>query len=104
MNLRPQFESPLFRKWLLDRDMEQVLVDLIIARMSSLNDEICRDNTLGDNFQVGHSYFCPKGINFKGLNRKWYEGIVRTEIIPLLQEYWFDNPDRSKQLAAKLLA
>jgi hypothetical protein len=29
--------------------------------------------------------------------------VVKTEIIPLLEEYWFDNGERARQIAEKLL-
>jgi len=102
MSLKPQYNSDLFRKWLLDRGMREELVRLIIDRMVSLNQEIAEDVLLGDNYQIGHSFFCPKGNNFEGLDRKWYEAIIQTEIAPLLREYWFDNSKRTEQIIGKL--
>lgn len=104
MSLKPQFNSHLFRKWLLDRKMSIELVDLIINRMIALNQEIADDTLLGENYQIGHSFFCPKGDNFEELERRWYEAIVQTEIAPLLKEYWFDNSKRADQIIEKLLA
>jgi 5-methylcytosine-specific restriction protein B len=104
MTLRPQFKSDLFRKWLVDRGMNDELVGLIVNRMVALNREITDDNLLGENYQIGHSFFCPKGNNFEGLGRNWYEAIVQTEILPLLREYWFDNSKRIEQIEGKLLA
>ena len=104
MSLKPQFKGDLFRKWLLDRGMDVDLVSLIVDRMVALNQEIADDTLLGENYQIGHSFFCPKGDKFEGLKRNWYEAIVQTEILPLLREYWFDNAKRAEQIAAKLLA
>jgi 5-methylcytosine-specific restriction protein B len=105
MSLKPQFKGDLFRKWLLDRGMKAELVSLIIDRMVELNQEIADDSLLGENYQIGHSFFCPtKGNNFEGLDRDWYNAIVQTEIVPLLREYWFDNSKRAEQIAGKLLA
>lgn len=104
MTLKPQFQNASFRKWLLDRGMSDDLIGLIVTRMAALNQEIADDALLGENYQVGHSFFCPKGNNFEGLDRDWYEAIVETEILPLLREYWFDNENRAKQIAGKLLA
>jgi 5-methylcytosine-specific restriction protein B len=84
--------------------MDEGLVNLIIERMSDLNKIICEDALLGENYQVGHSYFCPKGDNFAGLDRNWYDGIVRTEIAPLLREYWFDNQSKAEEAERRLLA
>lgn len=103
ITLRPQYESQLFQEWLLDRSLPKEIVDLITSRMSTLNREIKEDSLLGENYQIGHSYFCPKGDNFAELNRAWYAGIVETEIAPLLKEYWFDNAKKADESIKNLL-
>ncbi|MBL8050784.1 MAG: AAA family ATPase, partial [Anaerolineales bacterium] len=45
--LNPQYESDIFKQWLLDRNMNPQLVDLIIKRLSSLNQKIKEDALLG---------------------------------------------------------
>lgn len=102
--LQPQYESDLFRQWLLDREMNPRLVEWIIKRMTTLNQKIKEDPLLGENYQIGHSFFCPKGENFNGLDENWYRSIVRTEIVPLLKEYWFDNPKKAEDAERDLLA
>ncbi|WP_417375677.1 AAA family ATPase [Gimesia maris] len=104
MTLAPQYSSSNFRKWLLDRQMTPDLVELVATRMIALNQEITDDPLLGENYQIGHSFFCPKGEDFSGLSRDWYEGIIQTEIVPLLKEYWFDNAKRVEQAQEGLLA
>jgi 5-methylcytosine-specific restriction protein B len=103
VTLRPQYESEQFRRWLLERAMKSELVDLIISRMSALNRQIKDDPLLGENYQIGHSYFTPRGDNFASLDIEWYRSIVRTEIVPLLKEYWFDNPKKADEAEARLL-
>jgi len=102
--LKPQYESNLYRQWLLDRSMDPDLVNMIIERLTALNNEIKEDSLLGENYQLGHSFFCPKGDNFAGLDRDWFYGIVRTEIVPLLKEYWFDNQTKAEEAGRRLLA
>jgi len=104
ITLKPQFESDIFRKWLEDRSMNVELIDLIINKMSALNKVIREDSLLGENYQVGHSYFCPKGDNFEGLTEEWYKAIVDKEIIPLLKEYWFDNAGKVSEVERSLKA
>lgn len=104
ITLKPQFESEMYRAWLSERSMDPELIDLIVERMAALNQEIKADPLLGENYQIGHSFFCPKGDNFAGLNKKWFQGIVRTEILPLLKEYWFDNPAKVEEAERRLLA
>ena len=102
--LKPQYESNLYRQWLLDRSMNPDLVNMIIERLTALNNEIKEDSLLGENYQLGHSFFCPKGDNFAGLDKDWFYGIVRTEIVPLLKEYWFDNQTKAEEAGRRLLA
>ena len=104
VTLKPQFESELFRQWLLERSMPADLAQMIMERMTELNQEIREDSLLGENYQIGHSFFLPRGDNFAGLDKNWYEGILRTEIIPLLKEYWFDNPKKAQEAEKRLLA
>ena len=102
--LQPQFESETFRDWLLEREIKPRLVERIIQRMSALNQIIKADPLLGENYLIGHSYFCPKWDSFAKLDEAWYRSIVRTEIVPLLKEYWFDNPKKAEDAERDLLA
>jgi len=103
LTLEPKYESKVFRKWLLDREMDENLVSLIIERMSELNKTISEDPLLGENYRIGHSFFCPKGDNFRKLDLNWYRSVVQTEIIPLLKEYWFDDIQKVKEAEENLL-
>jgi 5-methylcytosine-specific restriction enzyme B len=102
--LHPQYESEIFRQWLLDGDMNPQLVDLIVKQMTTLNQTIKADPLLGENYQIGHSFFCPTSESFAELDENWYRTIVRTEIVPLLKEYWFDNPRKVEDAERVLLA
>jgi 5-methylcytosine-specific restriction protein B len=106
MTLKPQYEGNLFRQWLAQRGMDTSLIQLIVKQMNALNKEIREDPLLGENYQIGHSFFCPEGngSDFSTLDQSWYQGIVQTEIIPLLKEYWFDNPQKATEAEKKLLA
>jgi 5-methylcytosine-specific restriction protein B len=84
--------------------MAPELVQLVIERMTALNRTIREDPLLGENYQIGHSFFCPKGDNFAGLRQNWYQSIVRTEIIPLLKEYWFDDAKKVGEAERRLLS
>ncbi len=103
ITLQSQYESDRFRQWLLNRSMPVELVNLINLRMGMLNNEIKQDPLLGENYQIGHSYFCPKGDNFAGLGQEWYIGIIETEIAPLLKEYWYDNSPKADEAIKRLL-
>ena len=64
----------------------------IIEIIKKINDAIDSDKSLGSGFKIGHSYFCPNIKNRKG-NKKDIEDIIRYEIMPLLEEYWYDDED-----------
>jgi 5-methylcytosine-specific restriction protein B len=84
--------------------MDESLVERIIARMAALNQTIADDPLLGEHYQVGHSFFCPRGADFSRLDREWFEAVVKTEIAPLVEEYWFDNRDRAREAVSAVLA
>lgn len=72
--------------------------------MSSLNEDIAEDKTnLGHSFCIGHSFF-SSATTSEPLNEAWYQRVIDTEIMPLLEEYWFDNPDRVSEWHKRLMA
>ena len=64
----------------------------LLLEVERLNGVIAEDDSLGDGFCIGHSYFCPDIKDRKG-NIKDLEDIIKYEIIPLLEEYWYDDED-----------
>ena len=96
-DLEPQYGTASFREWLLQRGMRKSLVDRIVHRMVRLNDAIGDHPLLGRNYRIGHSFFIPKGDDFGSLDETWFLRTVRTEIAPLLREYWFDDPTTAEQ-------
>jgi len=99
----PAFGESAFRAHLLARDVATELADQLIERMTALNAAIAADTTnLGRGYCIGHSFFTPAGDGEHGSG--WYRKIVETEIVPLLEEYWFDQPDKVAQWSARLLA
>ena len=78
------------------------MLNEIESRLNALNNGITADVSLGAQFQVGHSYVTPAtGMNIADA-KKWFFEVVETEIGPLLDEYWFDDLEKS-QAAQKLL-
>jgi 5-methylcytosine-specific restriction enzyme B len=104
VTLDPAFGSDEFHGHLLAAGVEPDVVRLIDDRLSALNEKIRGDSkNLGPGFDVGHSYFVPSGEE-ESLDRAWYRGVVRTQIAPLLREYWFDQPAQVDALVEELLA
>ena len=73
--------------------------------MTALNKIIIDDEKhLGRGFAVGHSFFCPPDPSADGLDwDAWYRAVVQHEIAPLLDEYWFDAPDKARKQVERLL-
>lgn len=90
--IKPGFTTDGFREYRMNLKNEKF--DKLIACVESLNNVISNDESLGDGFCIGHSYFCnllPDTIDDQVLS-----GIVEYELIPLLKEYWFDEPIKVK--------
>lgn len=102
--LRPAFDSEAFNVCLLEAGAEDDLVTRIVDRMSRLNEAIRSDTKgLGAGFEIGHSYFVPSDDD-EDLDEDWFLQVVRTQIEPLLNEYWFDRPDKVRSLVEDLTA
>lgn len=103
VGMEPQFESSKFREHLASIGIPASLADRIVGRMGELNQEIGADRVnLGPGFRIGHSFFCP-GEPVADPDR-WYDWVVRTEICPLLEEYWFDDPTKADGWRERLLS
>jgi len=59
---------------------------------------------LGEGFCIGHSYFCGLDELEKDDLRieTVLSRIIKFELIPLLKEYWFDEPNKVKDWTDKL--
>lgn len=64
----------------------------LIEQIKMLNKEITEDKSLGRGFQIGHSYFC--GREELGCTDEWMRSVVEFDILPMLSEYWFDEPTK----------
>ena len=78
--------------------MPEGVVDAVIRSMTRLNRVISEERQLGRSYQIGHSFFCPRGNDFSELNMDWFRRVVTTEIQPLVEEYWFDEPNKAENL------
>ena len=78
-------------------------LEAIENRMLELNAAIENDDRLGVQFQVGHSYVTPAFDSEITDVGNWFKQVVETEIYPLLEEYWFDDPKKAVQQKDALL-
>jgi 5-methylcytosine-specific restriction protein B len=103
-DMKPQFDTAAFDAHLRACNVPETLVTRIKARIAKLNEVIVGDKkNLGPGFAIGHSFFTPADAT--GVyDESWYRAVVTTEIGPLLNEYWFDEPKKAEKLIAELLA
>lgn len=90
--MHPGFETEGFREYRMGLENEKF--DKLIHCVESLNAVISGDDSLGDGFCIGHSYFC--NLTAETITDRALSGIVEYELIPLLKEYWFDEPLKVK--------
>jgi len=93
--------NPAWEDWCRDRDFPDEVIALIRDRMLALNETIAQDRALGPQFRVGHSFVTP-GDDDIADPKQWFVEVIDTEIAPLLEEYWFDTPDRARDAAQAL--
>lgn len=74
-------------------------LNVIMDIMADINKRIREDESLGEEFEIGHSYFC----NLKNITDDELRLIVEYEILPLLKEYYFDNIEEYNKCKNELL-
>lgn len=100
INLVPGFHTDAFEKHLKSKGVSQGFIDKIRTFIDDVNREIMRDTVnLGKGFLIGHSYFSPSEKVED--EESWYQRIIRLEIKPLLEEYWFDREEKVDDLIRK---
>lgn len=92
----PAFASAGFQAY--RAKVSNVKFDRLVDTVERLNAEIADDDSLGEGFRIGHSYFCTKAT----VNNEWLDAVVEFELIPLLKEYWFDEPTKVKDWSRAL--
>lgn len=92
----PAFSSEGFKQYLSEKNNKKL--HRLISVIENLNDTISNDESLGDGFRIGHSYFCTG----EEITDEWLNSVVEYEIIPLLKEYWFDEPTKIRNWSSNL--
>ncbi len=85
-DLKPGFNTEGFKKY--QHDLQSERFNRLINCVKNLNSVIANDESLKEGFCIGHSYFC----DLTETSYQTLSGIVEFELIPLLYEYWFDDP------------
>lgn len=102
-DLKPEF-SQSWRDWVHEHNGVPVAeLDAIARRIAEVNTAISADRSLGEQYQIGHSFFTPSPTRKITDTAAWIQQVVQRELRPLLTEYWFDDPERVDNLTALLL-
>ena len=94
--MHPGFQSDGFKKYQAAMNNEHF--NKLIEKIEELNRAIAKDESLGSGFELGHSYFCGQ----KSVDDAWLHQVINFDILPMLQEYWFDNRSEVKKWEAEL--
>lgn len=86
--MEPGFDSEGFIHY--QNGLNNETLNELISKVKDLNHEIALDKSLGKGFCIGHSYFCSRDI----CTDEWMHSIVDYDILPMLSEYWFDDPNK----------
>ena len=95
-DMEPGFDTEGFLAY--QKQLDNETFDRLIQCIRDLNRAILKDPALGAGFRIGHSYFC----NQQECTDEWMKAVVYYDILPTLQEYWFDDPDTLRQWENRL--
>lgn len=100
IDLEPAYNEQKFKDFVQNAPSPKL--KKLLEAIEGLNKEITDDSSLGKGYRVGHSYFCVD--NPADLTDERLKTIVNFELLPLIEEYWFDEPDKVKDWRNNLRA
>lgn len=100
-SIKPAFENNGFVSY--KNKIGSPVLNKVIDAIVEINNVISKDTSLGEGYKIGHSYFCQlEEINNLEEITERIKLIVNYDILPMLEEYWFDNENEYKK-AKKML-
>ncbi|MBN2695887.1 AAA family ATPase [bacterium] len=99
ITLQPNFGES-FKKLLEKNGLTKKMINHIEKSFTKLNKKIIDDISLGEDFQIGHSFFCSFDGTLSEI--EWFNDTLLFEIKPLLDEIWFDEPQKVKEILKSL--
>lgn len=89
-DMEPGFDSAGFKTY--GDTLQNDTFTALIGQIKQLNKDIEKDSSLGKGFCIGHSYFC--NLKADTCSDERLRAVVEYDIIPMLNEYWFDDKDK----------
>jgi len=86
--MEPGFKSDGFLAY--QESFKNETFNQLVEQVIKLNGDIRNDDSLGEGFRIGHSYFCGQ----TECTEDWMKEVVYYDILPTLSEYWFDEPKK----------
>ena len=99
--MKPGFDSEGFVN--LQNKVNHLAFNTVINEVKILNNEIAEDDSLGEGFCIGHSYFVydEKNPPVCGIEM-WLKNVIEYDICPMLDEYWFDDKQKADSWQKRL--
>lgn len=89
-------DEQILSKW-LQLHSSSIEVEKVVRFFREINSRIGDDQKLGKDFRIGHSYFMIDELDKSKLRDLW-----RFRIYPLLEEYYFDDPNKLQDFTGLL--
>ncbi|MDE6768598.1 MAG: AAA family ATPase, partial [Muribaculaceae bacterium] len=107
-DMQPGFDTEGFHNY--QKLVGSKTLNKLVEGVKQVNKLILSDDSLGKGFQIGHSYLIQNLKDKDGkqliFDRDLAESIVEFDLMPLVEEYWFDNEakaDQAKDILRKAL-
>ena len=94
--MEPGFHSKGFTNY--QQKLNNETFDALISCVIDLNRAIKADDALSEGFCIGHSYFCGQ----ETCTEEWMKEVVYYDILPMLEEYWFDDKEKVQEWESRL--
>ncbi|MBS7549159.1 AAA family ATPase [Dietzia massiliensis] len=99
-DMKPGFSTEGFSHY--QAKIDSPILDSLVAAIRELNLAISDDPALGPGFAVGHSFVIAAPED--DTEDAWLQSVVEDELVPLLDEYWFDEPAKAEEWSGRLRA
>ena len=95
--MKPDYQIASFKKY--QEQVDNPNFDALIRTVEELNSAIENDSALGAGFCIGYSYFCDEK---ELIDDEWINSVVEYDLIPTLEEYWFDDQTKVDDWSERL--
>lgn len=110
IRLAPAYDKPVFFETILAQfapgadegasatERGRRVARTIVDAMRSINDLIIADKSFGEDFAIGHSFFCTFDPGRSEAVEAWATRVFEQEVRPLIDEYCVEHPVLRKKL------